>query len=80
MGCRWVGERDRPRTSRCGAAVEGGGGDGGKDGDGAPEVHHQDTAARCPPGRCSTAAPGRCLSHTRDSTAPLDEGGRGGDA
>ena len=43
MGCRWVGERDRPRTSRCGAAVEGGGGGGGKDGDGAPEVHHQDT-------------------------------------
>ena len=42
MGYRWVGEWGRPRTSRCGAAVEGGGGDGGKDGGSFPEAHLED--------------------------------------
>ena len=40
----------------------------------APQTPIGKMPARCPPGRCSSAAPGRCLSHARDSTAPLDEG------
>ena len=69
MGCRCVGEWGRPRTSRCGAAVEGGGGDGGKDGgkDGgsSPEAHLED----------AHPMPARKMLYRRPTSMPIARAG-----